>query len=439
MKNTIITSLICAMASQYTIAQTINKEKLDTYFNQLEKHNKFMGSVAVSKEGKLLYTKTVGYADYSNKIKATDDYKYRIGSISKTFTAVLVLQAVEQGKLTLETTLDTYFPTIKNANKITVAHLLNHTSGIHNFTDDALFLDWNTKRKTQQEMVSIIEKGGSDFEPNSKPSYSNSNYVLLTYILEKVNKDSYAEILQKNIIKPLNLKNTYLGNSIQVQNKEVKSYSYSDGWKLETETDLSIPVGAGAVVSNPKDLILFSEALFGGKLLQPSSLKIMKTFKESYGSGLFEFPFSEHQGYGHNGGIDGFSSIFSYFDTDKITYAMTSNGANTNTNSISLLVLSEVFGKPYEIPEFTTYNVRSEDLDVYLGNYSSTELPIKITITKDAATLIAQATGQSSFPLEATKKDVFSFDMAGILLEFNTAQKTLVLKQGGGTFTFTKE
>lgn len=439
MKNTIITSLIFAMASQYTIAQTINKEKLDTYFNQLEKHNKFMGSVAVSKEGKLLYTKTVGYADYANKIKATDDYKYRIGSISKTFTAVLVLQAVEQGKLTLETTLDTYFPTIKNANKITVAHLLNHTSGIHNFTDDASFLDWNTKRKTQQEMVSIIEKGGSDFEPNSKPSYSNSNYVLLTYIIEKVNKDSYAEILQKNIIKPLNLKNTYLGNSIQVQNNEVKSYSYSDGWKLETETDLSIPVGAGAVVSNPKDLILFSEALFGGKLLQPSSLKIMKTFKESYGSGLFEFPFSEHQGYGHNGGIDGFSSIFSYFDTDKITYAMTSNGANTNTNSISLLVLSEVFGKPYEIPEFTTYNVRSEDLDVYLGNYSSTELPIKITITKDAATLIAQATGQSSFPLEATKKDVFSFDMAGIVLEFNTAQKTLVLKQGGGTFTFTKE
>lgn len=439
MKNTIITSLIFAMASQYTIAQTINKEKLDTYFNQLEKHNKFMGSVAVSKEGKLLYTKTVGYADYANKIKATDDYKYRIGSISKTFTAVLVLQAVEQGKLTLETTLDTYFPTIKNANKITVAHLLNHTSGIHNFTDDASYLDWNTKRKTQQEMVSIIEKGGSDFEPDSKPSYSNSNYVLLTYILEKVNKDSYAEILQKNIIKPLNLKNTYLGNSIQVQNNEVKSYSYSDGWKLETETDLSIPVGAGAVVSNPKDLILFSEALFGGKLLQPSSLKIMKTFKESYGSGLFEFPFSEHQGYGHNGGIDGFSSIFSYFDTDKITYAMTSNGANTNTSSISLLVLSEVFGKPYEIPEFTTYNVRSEDLDVYLGNYSSTELPIKITITKDAATLIAQATGQSSFPLEATKKDVFSFDMAGIVLEFNTAQKTLVLKQGGGTFTFTKE
>lgn len=439
MKNTIITSLIFAMASQYTIAQTINKEKLDTYFNQLEKHNKFMGSIAVSKEGKLLYTKTVGYADYANKIKATDDYKYRIGSISKTFTAVLVLQAVEQGKLTLETTLDTYFPTIKNANKITVAHLLNHTSGIHNFTDDASYLDWNTKRKTQQEMVSIIEKGGSDFEPDSKASYSNSNYVLLTYILEKVNKDSYAEILQKNIIKPLNLKNTYLGNSIQVQNNEVKSYSYSDGWKLETETDLSIPVGAGAVVSNPKDLILFSEALFGGKLLQPSSLKIMKTFKESYGSGLFEFPFSEHQGYGHNGGIDGFSSIFSYFDTDKITYAMTSNGANTNTNSISLLVLSEVFGKPYEIPEFTTYNVRSEDLDVYLGNYSSTELPIKITITKDAATLIAQATGQSSFPLEATKKDVFSFDMAGIVLEFNTAQKTLVLKQGGGTFTFTKE
>lgn len=83
----------------------------------------------------------------------------------------------------------------------------------------------------------------------------------------------------------------------------------------------------------------------------------MKTMKDSYGLGLFEFPFSDKKGYGHTGGIDGFSSIFTYFDTDKITYAMTSNGANTNTNNISLVVLSEVFGVPYEIPEITKYKV----------------------------------------------------------------------------------
>jgi len=439
MKNNIITGLIIAMSSQYAIAQSINKEKLDTYFSALEKHNKFMGSVAIAKEGKLLYSKTIGYADNAKKVKATDDYKYRVGSISKTFTAVMVLQAVEQEKLGLETTLNTYFPTIKNANKITVAQLLNHRSGVHSFTDDASYLNWNTAAKTEQQMLSIIEKGGSDFEPDSKAAYSNSNYVLLSYILEKVYNDSYGAILQKNIIKPINLKNTYLGKAIQVQNNEVKSYYYSDGWKLESETDLSIPLGAGAIVSNPKDLILFSEALFEGKLLQPSSLEIMKSIKDSYGSGLFKFPFQDKEAYGHTGGIDGFSSIFTYFDSDKVTYAMTSNGANTNTNSLSLVVLSEVFGIPYEIPEFTTYEVRSEDLDVYLGNYSSAQLPIKITITKNGTTLVAQATGQSTISLEATKKDVFSFEMAGIVLEFNPAEKTMVLKQGGGSFTFNKQ
>lgn len=262
-------------------------------------------------------------------------------------------------------------------------------------------------------------------------------YYCRTY--EKVYNDSFASILQKNIIKTIGLKNTYLGSKINISNNEVNSYSYIGGWKLESEIDASIPLGAGAIVSNTKDLLVFSEALFSGKLLQSNSLKLMKTMKDSYGLGLFEFPFSDKKGYGHTGGIDGFSSIFTYFDTDKITYAMTSNGANTNTNNISLVVLSEVFGVPYELPVMTTYKVNTNDLDAYVGIYASTQLLIKITITKEVETLIAQATGQSSFPLEATKKDVFQFEMAGIVLEFNPGEKTLILKQGGGAFTFTKE
>lgn len=388
-----------------------------------------------------MYSKTIGYADYQSHKIVNEYTKYRIGSISKTFTVVLILQAVEQGKLKLETTLYIYFPLIKNSNKITISHLLNHRSGIQSFTDNDTYLEWNTKAKSEKEMLAIIEKGGSVFEPDSKAEYSNSNYVLLSYILEKVYNDSFASILQKNIIKTIGLKNTYLGSKINISNNEVNSYSYKGGWKLESEIDASIPLGAGAIVSNTKDLLVFSEALFSGKLLQSNSLKLMKTMKDSYGLGLFEFPFSDKKGYGHTGGIDGFSSIFTYFDTDKITYAMTSNGANTNTNTnnISLVVLSEVFGVPYELPVMTTYKVNTNDLDAYVGIYASTQLLIKITITKEVETLIAQATGQSSFPLEATKKDVFQFEMAGIVLEFNPGEKTLILKQGGGAFTFTKE
>lgn len=174
---------------------------------------------------------------------------------------------------------------------------------------------------------------------------------------------------------------------------------------------MSVPLGAGGVVSTPCDLVKFSDALFGGKLLNKESLELMKTFKGNYGLGLFKFPFYEKTGYGHTGGIDGFSSVFCYFPDGEISYAMTSNGTNYNNNNISIAVLSAFYNKPYEIPVFETYAVKPEDLDKYLGVYSSTQIALKITITKENNTLVAQATGQSSFPLEAT--DMISLSSKG--------------------------
>jgi hypothetical protein len=187
------------------------------------------------------------------------------------------------------------------------------------------------------------------------------------------------------------------------------------------------------------DLIHFSDALFGGKLLSQERLQLMRTLQDGFGLGLFQIPFYEKKGYGHTGGIDGFSSIFVHFPTDSLSFALTSNGTNMNNNDIAIAVLSSVYGKPFDIPEFKQLDLRSVDLDVYLGVYASSQLPLKITITKDQATLIAQATGQPSFPLEATSKDTFKFEQADVVMEFDPAEKTLLLKQGGGRFLFTKE
>ncbi|MCZ2357337.1 MAG: beta-lactamase family protein [Bacteroidia bacterium] len=440
MRKTILTTLLIGTLSQIGLAQTnFDKTKLDNYFNALEENNKFMGSVAVSKNGEIIYSKTVGFADVENNVKATENSKYRIGSISKSFTAVLVLKAVEQKKLDLNQTIDKWFPTIKNAKEITVKHLLSHRSGIHNFTDDKDYLTWNTQPKTEKEMIEIIAKGGSDFNPDSKAEYSNSNFVLLTYILEKTFAKSYSDLLQELIVKPIGLTNTYVFGKINTEKNECKSYNFAGTWKLETETDFTVPLGAGAIISTPRDLTKFADALFGGKLLTTKSLEIMKTVKDGYGIGLFQIPFYKSIGYGHTGGIDGFSSVYSHFADEKISYALTSNGTNINNNDISIAVLSAVYDKPYEIPVFTTFNVTSEDLDKYLGVYTSKQIPLKITVIKDGNTLIAQATGQSSFPLEATEKDKFKFDQAGVVLEFNPTDKTMILKQGGGQYTFTKE
>ncbi len=439
MKRFLLLALVLGLFSHTAFSQEFDKAKLDKFFDALEANDKFMGSVALSKNGEIIYSRAIGFADVENKIKAGVDSKFRIGSISKTFTSVLVMKAVEERRIDLEQTINKYFPTIINSDKIKIGHLLYHRSGIHNFTNDKDYLTWNTVAKTEKEMVELIAKVGSDFEPDSKAEYSNSNFVLLTFILEKAFKKSYSELLTKYITKPLGLKSTYLGDKINSSDNECLSYRFTQRWEQMPETDISIPLGAGGIVSTPSDLIKFSDALFGGKLLKPESMEKMKTVIGSFGIGLVRIPFFDKIGYGHTGGIDGFSSVFSYFQDGNISYALTSNGTNFNNNQISLAVLSAIFNKPYEIPEFKNINLTSEELDRYTGLYSSTQIPLKITVTKRDLSLMAQATGQPAFPLEAAGKDVFKFDMAGIVMEFNPSEKTMVLKQGGGQFLFTKE
>lgn len=422
-----------------SFAQKFDKEKLDLYFQTLENNNKFMGSVALSENGKTIYTKTIGFSDVESKTKPNETTKYRIGSISKSFTSAMILKAREENKLSLATTIDQYFPLIKNSNKITISNLLNHRSGIHSFTTNEDYLSWNTKKKSEEELLKIIEDGGSDFEPNSKADYSNSNYVLLSFILEEIYKKPYSEILQEKIIKPISLKNTYAGGKINLKNNEAHSYTFENHWIKETETDLSIPLGAGAIVSTPSDLLQFTNALFNGKIISEKNLKLMETIKDDYGSGLFQMPFGTKKAFGHTGGIDGFSSNYGYFPEEKVAFALTSNGSNYTNNNIAIAVLNAVFNQPYEIPTFKTLDLSSADLDQYLGIYSSKDIPLKIAVTKNDTTLMAQATGQSAFPLDASDKNIFKFDQAGIILEFMPANKTMILKQGGKNYTFIKD
>ena len=438
MKKLLLIFLI-TLCTATSFAQKFDKEKLDLYFQTLENNNKFMGSVALSENGKIIYTKSIGFSDVESKTKPNETTKYRIGSISKSFTSALVFKAVEENKLSLDTKISKYFPNIKNADKISISNLLNHRSGIHSFTDNENYLSWNTQKKSEKELLKIIEDGGSDFEPDTKADYSNSNYVLLSLILEKIYKKPYSEILQEKIIKPIDLKNTYVGGIINLKNNEAHSYIFENNWIKETETDLSIPLGAGAIVSTPSDLLQFAEALFNGKIISEKSLKLMETIKDDYGSGLFQMPFGAKKAFGHTGGIDGFSSNYGYFPEEKVAFALTSNGSNFTNNNIAIAVLSAVFNQPYEIPTFKTLDLSSADLDQYLGIYSSKDIPLKITVTKNDTTLMAQATGQSAFPLVASDKNIFKFDQAGIVLEFIPATKTMILKQGGKNYNFIKE
>ena len=428
--------LLFVLTSQ---AQKLNVVKLDSLFSILEAKDKYMGSIAIAQNGKIIYAKSIGKGDIETNKKSTENSKYRIGSISKMFTSTLIFKAIEEKKLTLNQTVESFFPNLENAKTITIGNLLNHKSGIHNFTSDEEYLKYNTQPKSEVEMMAIIEKGKSDFAPNAKNEYSNSNYVLLSYILEKIYKKPYKSILEKNIIKPLGLKNTFFGDKINLKNNEAYSYDFEDRWVKQTETDMSIPMGAGAVVSNPTDLTIFIKSLFDGKIINQKSLDLMNTFEGKFGFGIFKVPFYDKIGYGHTGGIDGFTSMLSYVTEEKLAIALTSNGNIYSNNNIAIAALSNFFNKPFTIPDFKELVLKTEDLDQYLGEYSSDSFPLKIMITKENATLIAQATGQSSFPLTATEKDKFEFEAAKIMLAFKPSENQMTLNQGGRTFVLTRK
>lgn len=425
-----------------SFAQNINTQKLDSFFNILDSSKKAMGSVAISKNGKLLYSKTIGFIDAEQKIKANAETKYRIGSITKMFTAVIVFQLIEEKKLTLETKLSRYFPQIKNATKITIAHMLGNRSGIYNYTDDSTIESWRHIEQTQKEMLQHIAAYPSLFEPGTKYEYSNSNFTLLTYIIEKITQKTYAENLQQRIVKKLALSNTYFGSKINSVKNEATSFNYSASrWQqYAPETVASVLSGAGGIEGTPADLNNFITALFAGKLISQKYVQLMQKIKDGYGMAMIKLPFYNKFAYGHTGGIDGFNSCTGYFKDDSICFSICNNGTNYNFNDILIGILSCSYNKPFKLPVFTQANNQTaQDLMKYIGVYSTPKFPLKITITTDSKTLTAQATGQSSFPLEYKGGSSFGFDMAGIELIFNTEKSEMTLNQSGASFILQKE
>lgn len=428
-------------------AQSFDTAKLDQYLTALESNEKAMLSLAIVKNGKPIYQNSIGFTDAKNQQKANKDTQYRIGSITKVYTATMIFQLIEEGKLSLDTKLAKFYPKVKNAAEISISMLLGHRSGIQNFTDTPNYSQYMTQPKTKAEMISLIEDLDSDFKPNSNAKYSNSGYVLLGFILEDITKESYARQLQKRIANKINLDRTVYGGPVNVEDNQAKSYTHNGaGWSPASVTDMSIPHGAGAIISTPTEVARFLSSLLEGKLVSADSLTKMKEIDQGFGRGLFQFPFYDKQAYGHTGGIDGFSSQAAIFDQDDVAFALTSNGTNYPMNDISIAILSIYYGRPYDIPDFAQKPIKlsKNDLVKYEGVFSSQDIPLKITMKVNNGQLTAQATGQQALNLTPYSSLDFRFDPAGIIILFESDDNKVDysqfnLKQGGGIFQFSRE
>ena len=406
------------------------KDIIDNFFNHLEENNQAMGNISLFKDGQEIYNNSMGFREIELKRKIDSNTKFRIGSISKTFTAVIIIQMIEEGKLSYETRLSDYCPQIPNADLITIEHLLRHQSGIFNFTNDENYVKWMEKPVKKAELIKIIADYEPIFNPGEKGDYSNSNFVLLSYIAEKTDKKDFKKILNTRIVKPLKLKNTYYGSKINPKKNEAKSYYKTTDWTLATETDMSVPVGAGAIVSNPYDLNIFFTNLFAGKLISEASLAKMTKIENHFGLGIFKIPFYDKFAYGHTGGIDGFQAVATYFPDEKISVAYNSNGVSYPQNSILIGVLSIFFEMDYEFPEFQEgVKLPLEILNTLTGDYKSDDLPIGIKIFIKDEALWAQGSGQDPFPLDAEDENTFNYMPANIKLKFDVDKKQMILIQ----------
>jgi CubicO group peptidase (beta-lactamase class C family) len=375
-----------------------------------------MGSIAISRNGQIVYRRSVGYAriggttggsaavggaSMGDGAEANANTEYRIGSITKMFTATLVFQLLEEKRLYLEDKLSAYFPQLPNAGEITIANLLDHRSGLPDFTKNTDFDSWKDGPRKQEELLALITGRKPDFAPNAKADYNNSNYLVLSLIIEKVTRTPYFVLLDQRIFRRLGLTHTYYAQSPALARYEAASYHYSDGkWTPDKAVWLDNFRGAGAIVSTPTDLLIFINALFSGKLVTSASLRTMEKMVDGYGMGMFPFDVAGHPGFGHNGKTEGFAASLTYYPEDKIAIAYCTNGEIYSKNWILDGVKAIVLNQAFAMPDFLPVTLPEQVLDRDTGRYRSATDGIGAVIKRNGNQLVLETRGKA-FPIVA--------------------------------------
>src|ERR1043166_9618615 len=335
--------------------------------------HKFMGSVLVARDGKTLLDKGYGFANLEWQIPNAPTTKFRLGSITKQFTAASILLLEERGKLKTDDLVKKYMPDAPAAwDKVTIFHLLTHTSGIPSFTGFPDFPTRQLQAMTPQQLVDWFRDKPLEFEPGTKWNYSNSGYVLLGYLIEKISGQSYADFVQQNIFTPLGMKDSgYDSNSAIIEHRAAGYAPGKNGPENAGYVNMTVPLSAGALYYTTEDLLRWEQGLFGGKLLTPASLAKMTTpFKENYAFGLGVSTEGGHKVIAHNGGIQGFNTSLAYYPDDKLVVAVLGNlngGAPDEiANSLGKVAIGEKVILPTERKEIT---LPPQSLQKYVGNY----------------------------------------------------------------------
>lgn len=400
----------------------------------------FMGTVLVVKDGKTLIDQGYGSADLEWNIPNSPTTKFRLGSITKQFTAASILLLQERGKLNIDDPVSKYMPDAPAAwSKITIYNVLTHTSGIPSFTGFPDYRSTEWKDTNPTELVARFRDKPLDFEPGTKFTYSNSGYVLLGYLIEKISGQKYGDFLQQNIFTPLGMTSTGIDSNAAILPQRAQGYRRTPhGIEHDGYISMTIPFSAGALYSTTGDLLKWEQGLFGGKVLKPESLAKMTTpFKNGYGCGLFIRTGDGQKLITHGGGIEGFNTSLNYYPDDKTTVIVLGNLTGGAPDQIARNLGKVALGQPVVLPsERKAITVSPEVLSRYAGTYRMTDAPIDYVIAVQDGHLTGKLGNQPALDLFAESETKFFLKVVDAQVEFFTDPSThavnrLVIYQGG--------
>lgn len=426
-------------------------EALKTALNQIARPDLPGAAVLIARDGKILYQGGFGAADIETKTPITPETKFRIGSITKQFTAAAILKLQDAGKLSVTDKLEKYFPGVANGKEITLHHLLTHSSGVHSYTDEPDFMSTVREPVPPADLIAKIRTFSADFAPGKGFHYSNSGYFLLGEIVAQVSGQSFANYLRTTFFEPLGMKDTGIFDNARPPEHVARGYMVAEGKAaLAIDWDMSRAGGAGALYSTVGDLFRWNEALYGGRILSTESLTAMTTANPlppgvdglHYGYGLSRSTIQGLPVITHSGGLQGWSSDMlwapgQHFTAVALTNAMPGlpklNPGYIIADATGLFLAAEIAKLPKPTEDKTVDPAKYPD---YVGDYDYIS-GINTITTKDGH-LFAQLTGQARFEIFPEGPDAFFWKVADAHIRFlrDNTGKVIAAEhtQNGSTF-----
>lgn len=421
---------------------TALRQKVDELMAGHVAANDFSGTILLAREGKPLVAKGFGYANIEWQIPNATDTRFRIGSVTKQFTSMLVMQLREQGKLKVEDSICLYLVPCPDAWKpVTVHHLLTHTSGIPTYTAIPSWRETNMVPKTTEQMVAIFRDLPLQWTPGDKFAYNNSGYFLLGLIIEKATGKKYELALKEMILDPLGLTSTGYDWTGTILPKRAAGYmGRGPAIRNAEPLDMQQPYSAGSLYSSVEDLLKWDQALYTEKLIPDAAKQVMWTpFQAGYAYGWGVAAPSAatfgHRRMSHSGGINGFSSIIIRVPDVNVAAIVLSNNMSVNAGAIGRDLLALLFGQPFTVPVAKpVVTVPGRSLEEFTGRYELAPNFV-ITVTKEGDALMAQATGQGKFAVFPESETRFFAKVTELSMTFvrgaDGKVSHLLLLQGG--------